>query len=261
MNSSRSRLVTFAATCGLVLSLAACASSIEVALPSNAATTSGTASSAPTPPASNSSASSTSSDSTTPTVDALTQQITANFNRAKSAHLVGTYTKDGETRKLDISGAVDGSNQRTVLTIDKDNVKAEIRTVGDRVYVNGNEGYYRTSGVPSSRAKQVAGRWLSVPAITAGSLTKEFSLRTIFTDLASNIAKSRNAGLTVTGSTRNGQKVWQAANAQTTIVVAADGSGRLVSASNNGLLNTQAYTFDQWDSAPTVEVPADAITT
>lgn len=196
-----------------------------------------------------------------PTAEDLTRQIAANFTTAKSAHLVATYTKNDETRTLDVSGTVDGSNQRTVLTINKDNVKAEIRTVDARVYVNGNEAYYRYSGVPSSRAKQVAGRWLSIPAASAASTTRDFTLRTIFSDLNSNLSRSESRGLTVTESSRDGKKIWQAANAQTTILVAADGSGRLLRASNKGLLNTQAYTFDQWDSAPTVDAPSNAVTT
>ena len=227
-------------------------SSIRVTLPSGVGTTTASTS---TP------SESTSSSAATPDAEELVRQIEANFDSAKSAHLHASYTKDDETRTLDIVGTTDGSNQRTLLTIDKNNVQAEIRTVAARVYVNGNAAYYQYSGASSSRAKQVANRWLSIPLSTAASMTKDFALGTIFTDLKSNISKSKIAGLTVTASTHNGQKVWRAANGRTTIVAAADGSGRLISASNDGLLNKQTYTFDQWDAAPTVDAPSNPITT
>ena len=267
MSSTPSRLVILAAASGLVLSLAACGSSIEVTLPSTATTTSTTTttSTSETPSTSDSPSTSdtpsTSAASATPSTDDLLQQVAANFTSAKSAHLVAVNKKAGETQTLDISGTVDGANQRTVLTIAPDNVKAEIRTVDGRVYVNGNAAYYRKSGATSTRAAQIAGRWLSVPAAQAASNTQKFTLKTVFAGLKSNISSSEIAGLTVTASTRNGQQVWQASNPRTTIVVAADGSGRLMSASHQGLGTSQSYEFDQWDSAPTVDAPANAITT
>lgn len=279
MNTRRSRLVTLVASPALLLSVAGCGSPVDISLPSGATATSTTSpatstssTSAPSSPTSD--ATSTSSDATTsagtstsssaastPSAEDVVRQLTTNFNSAKSAHLHATSTKGDETRVLDISGTIDGSNQRTVLTIDKDNVKAEIRTVKARVYVNGNEGYYRYSGVSSARAKQVAGRWLSIPASTAASTTKDFTLASIFASLKSNISGSEARGLTVTASTRDGQNVWQASNAQTTVVVAADGSGHLLYAANNGLLSDQSYTVDQWNAAPTVEAPSNPITT
>lgn len=263
MTGSRSRGAFLAAASAVVLSVAGCGSSVKVTLPSGATHTRTSATSSPsTTSTSEAPPSGTSSSPTaTPSPEDLLQEITGNFGAAKSAHLVATYTKNDETRTLDVSGTVDGSNQRTVLTINKDNVKAEIRTVAARVYVNGNEAYYRYSGVPSNRAKQVAGRWLSIPASTAAATTRDFTLQAIFTDLKSKLRTSQTAGLVVTSSTHNGQQVWRASNSQTTIVVAADGSGRLLSASNDGLLNDQSYTFDQWDSAPTVDAPSNSMTT
>lgn len=252
MSSRRSGLVTVAGAAALALGVGGFGSSIRVTLPSGVGTTTASTS---TP------SESTSSSAATPDAEELVRQIEANFDSAKSAHLHASYTKDDETRTLDIVGTTDGSNQRTLLTIDKNNVQAEIRTVAARVYVNGNAAYYQYSGASSSRAKQVANRWLSIPLSTAASMTKDFALGTIFTDLKSNISKSKIAGLTVTASTHNGQKVWRAANGRTTIVAAADGSGRLISASNDGLLNKQTYTFDQWDAAPTVDAPSNPITT
>lgn len=268
MSNLRPRLCTVAALAALALTVAGCSTSVDVTLPSAASTTAATSPTSSSPSSSTSSSSEPSSTSSaptsasgTPTAEDLVQQISANFNSAKSAHLHASYIKDDETRTLDIVGTTDGSNQRTVLTINKNNVQAEIRTVAARVYVNGNAAYYQYSGASSSRAKQVANRWLSIPLSTAASMTKDFALGTIFTDLKSNISKSKIAGLTVTASTHNGQKVWRAANGRTTIVAAADGSGRLISASNDGLLNKQTYTFDQWDAAPTVDAPSNPITT
>lgn len=240
----------------LAVLLTACGADLHVSVPATSVSTSSSS-----PSSSSSSTSSTPSSTPLPTATQIVQQVTGNFDKAKSAHVVADHTETGKHESIEISGTLDGTNQSAKFTIQPEQAVAQFLVVSARVYVNGNEAYYRKSGATDSRAKELAGRWVSIPVSSVHDYT-DITIGGMLKDLRTELQDEAEDDLQVSADSDNGQSVWKLTNDDTTVIVLADGSGRLVRAEHtNSSGEKETYAFDQWDAAPTVDAPSNPITT
>lgn len=254
----------------LALVLTGCGAQVQVTGPTGSTTsatsgtngTSGPTSAPTTGDSPTTSGSPTSTSGQLPSASQIVQQVQTRLGKAKSAHVVADHTENGTKQSIDIAGTVDGKNQAAKFGLEPGGIQAQFRMVDARVYVNGNAAYYRRSGATTSRANQLAGRWVSVPAARVSQFTDDLTINALLSDLRDNFDSSVVAGLSVSPGAQNGQPIWKLSDPKTSIVVLADGSGTLVSASHTSSSGEQEnYVFDQWDSVPVVQTPANPITT
>ena len=172
---------------------------------------------------------------------------------AKSGHLSGTVTQDGEKTSLDIAGTADGSNQKLEVGVGKG--KAEILTVGGKYFMSGDKAFWTEQTGDSKAAKLLVGKYVQVSAADAkdlGDLTLGAMLKEMFAE--KQLSTLEKLTSSVETRTEGGAKVW----------VASDGSGseiwvdpeteRLVKIVIAGD-QAGALTFDSWDAVKKVAAP------
>ena len=248
----------------LAFSLAACSSTTTVvATGTSTASQSGTSTSSETSsetpgPSSSTTASTTSSAVATPTVQSAVQQMTANFAKAKTASVVAEDIDGSDTIKIELAGTVDGTNQRGTIANNSATDAGSVKfiVVDGKQYINGDAAYYKSIG--SSKGATYAGKWVIAPE-SADENFKDLTLKSLFDEMESDFAASKTTKMKLTAVTENGESAWQIADSETTAVIAADGSGRLLRAEHKEDGKTAKYVFDQWDAVPPVTAPAGAI--
>ncbi len=172
---------------------------------------------------------------------------------AKSGHLSGTVTQDGEKMSLDIAGTADGSNQQLEVGVGKG--KAQILTVGGKHYMSGDQGFWTEQTGDPKAAKALLGKYVQISAadakdlsdLTLGAMLKEmFSEGELSTleKLTSSVETRTEGGAQVwVASDGSGSEIWVDPTTErlVKIVIAGEGAG--------------ALDFDSWDAAKKVATP------
>jgi len=172
---------------------------------------------------------------------------------AKSGHLSGTVTQDGEKTSLDIAGTADGKNQKLVVGVGKG--KAEILTVGGKYYMSGDEGFWTEQTGDAKAADLLVGKYVEITGSDAkelGDLSLGAMLKEMFED--SELSTLKTLTSSVETRTEDGAQVWVASDGSGSeiwvdpeterlvkIVVVGDDAGQL--------------SFDSWDAAKKVAAP------
>jgi hypothetical protein len=188
-----------------------------------------------------------------PSMGELYTKVRAASLAAKSGHLGGTVTQDGEKTSIDIAGTADGSNQKLEVGVGKG--KAEILTVGGKYYMSGDKDFWAEQTGDAKAAKLLVGKYVQISAADAkdlGDLTLGAMLEEMFAE--KQLSTLEKLTSSVETRTEDGAQVW----------VASDGSGseiwvdpkteRLVKIVIAGD-QAGALTFDSWDAVKKVAAP------
>ena len=192
-----------------------------------------------------------------PSAAGLYQQMRTSAAAAKSVHIKGAFTQNGQKLQIDVAGDRAGTNSR--VTVDDGNGAVEILTVNGRFYLKADAAYW-TKNASAAAAKLAAGKYVVVPAGSAAG-TDSLQVGTLLDQilakdmsavqkLNTNVDKTQVSGVPAFLITdkigSNGSKIY----------VSADGRGRLLrmeSPTDQGLLD-----FTQWDAvAPVGPPPGD----
>jgi hypothetical protein len=150
------RLVVSMLGCALALSLAACSQQTTASLyrvhddPALRAHTQATAQT-------------TSKD---PTVGQLWSSFQTSLAAAKSMRIAGTLHIDKKAATVDLSGTCDGSNGRSTITMDNQNL--EVTTVSGTYYVKANGAYWRAHGMAPAQIIEIGSRYLATTDAAMG---------------------------------------------------------------------------------------------
>ena len=205
-----------------------------------------------------SSSSSTTTVEKTPSASDLWTKARATALAAKSAHIAGQMTNDGETLVIDLAGTVDGKNQSLELSEGGDS-KVTIVTVGGKNYLSATEKFWADQ-VGADLAKNLQGKFVILPAAQAkefGDLTLKSLLTELFEDKGLSVLQSANAKVEKT--TVDGADAWKVSEK-----VGGDGAALVVAADEKATVlriegtkdSPGKLDFSEWDKVPALEAPA-----
>ncbi|CAN7487604.1 hypothetical protein LJR027_003159 [Terrabacter sp. LjRoot27] len=164
MNTFTTRVVAVSGAIAISLGAAACSKSETPA-------TGSTGSSASTPA---SASSSTTAASDAPEASDILDKAKTNALAATSGAFVGQVDQSGKTIKIDFKGTSDGKTADIAIEMEGDG-KARVISVGDAVYIQGDETFWKKQGAPA--AVQKAGdKFIKAPS-SAASMTESLSLK------------------------------------------------------------------------------------
>ncbi|MFC7490787.1 MULTISPECIES: hypothetical protein [unclassified Knoellia] len=250
MNTVLRRCVPVLAASSLCVSLTACGGDSDTATevkPSTSASAS--ASAKPT-------------KAKAPAAGALYKQVRDAALSAKSAHVKGSFTEDGEKTSIDLSGTTDGKNQEASVTIGADGT-ATVRTVAGKYWVKGDSTFWTKSTGDAAAADAIGAKWIELPPEEAKGMadtTVSTLLKELFED--SDLGKLEAVLTSVKESTLDGAKVYVVTDKVAdngSLVTSADGKNRLLKLTGPKD-EPGELTFTEWDAvAPFAAPPAAEI--
>ena len=125
---------------------------------------------APSTPA----ASSSTTASDAPEASEILDKAKTNALAATSGAFVGQVDQSGKTIKIDFKGTSDGKTADIAIEMEGDG-KARVISVGDGVYIQGDETFWKKQGAPAS-VQKAGDKFIKAPA-SAGSMTQSLSLK------------------------------------------------------------------------------------
>ena len=173
---------------------------------------------------------------------------------AGSVHVAGAILSGGSPITLDLS-LLAGSGASGRLS--QNGLAFEVIRTGDTIYLKGSEAFYRQLAGPSA-ARQLAGRWVKVPANDKGfqSLAALTELRSLIDTTFANHGAPKKGPLT----TIDGQSAIAIADRAGggTIYVATTGLPYPVQVLG-GAASSGTVTFDRWNGPVPLTPPTGAI--
>jgi hypothetical protein len=168
MNTFTTRAVAVSGAIAISLGAAACSKSET---PSTGSTTT----SASTPADSGSSSTTAASGaSDAPEASDILDKAKTNALAATSGAFVGQVDQSGKTIKIDFKGTSDGKTADIAIEMQGDG-KARVISVGDAVYIQGDETFWKKQGAPTS-VQKAGDKFIQAPS-SAGSMTESLSLK------------------------------------------------------------------------------------
>jgi len=119
-------------------------------------------------------AASSSTTASAPVASEILSKAKANALAAKSGAFVGQVDQSGKTIKIDFKGTSDGKTADIAIEMEGDG-KARVISVGDGVYIQGDETFWKKQGAPAS-VQNAGDKFIKAPA-SAGSMTESLSLK------------------------------------------------------------------------------------
>lgn len=239
------RLVVSMLGCALALSLAACSQQTTASLyrvhddPALRAHTQATAQT-------------TSKD---PTVGQLWSSFQTSLAAAKSMRIAGTLHIDKKAATVDLSGTCDGSNGRSAITMDNQNL--EVTTVSGTYYVKANGAYWRAHGMAPAQIIEIGSRYLATTDATMG----QFNVRSILGSLKTTEPITDGMGVIAEKSSLTGRPVYlfsvRTRDGRMTIWV-TDTAYTLLKLRFESPDGTDELTFSEWNSPVSYQAPPPA---
>ena len=239
------RLVVSMLGCALALSLAACSQQTTASLyrvhddPALRAHTQATAQT-------------TSKD---PTVGQLWSSFQTSLAAAKSMRIAGTLHIDKKAATVDLSGTCDGSNGRSTITMDNQNL--EVTTVSGTYYVKANGAYWRAHGMAPAQIIEIGSRYLATTDATMG----QFNVRSILGSLKTTEPITDGMGVIAEKSSLTGRPVYlfsvRTRDGRMTIWV-TDTAYTLLKLRFESPDGTDELTFSEWNSSVSYQAPPPA---
>lgn len=127
-----------------------------------------------------------------PTAGALYKQLRASSLAAKSGHVKGNVSDEGETMAIDLAGAADGSNMEATFGAKEGTFT--LRAVAGKYWIKGDEKYWTTS-VGADAAKAVGAKWLAVPPGESKGMD-DTTLKSLLTEMFGDEDMSKLESLT-----------------------------------------------------------------
>ncbi len=119
-------------------------------------------------------AASSSTTASAPVASEILDKAKANALAAKSGAFVGQVDQSGKTIKIDFKGTSDGKTADIAIEMEGDG-KARVISVGDGVYIQGDETFWKKQGAPAS-VQKAGDKFIKAPS-SAGSMTQSLSLK------------------------------------------------------------------------------------
>ena len=163
MKTITTRVLAVSGAIAISLGAAACSKSETPAASSGSGSTS-----VSTPAASSSTTAS------APVASEILDKAKANALAAKSGAFVGQVDQSGKTIKIDFKGTSDGKTADIAIEMEGDG-KARVISVGDGVYIQGDETFWKKQGAPAS-VQKAGDKFIKAPS-SAGSMTQSLSLK------------------------------------------------------------------------------------
>ena len=168
MKTFTTRVVAVSGAIAISLGAAACSKS-----ETPATGTSSSASASASTPAGTTSSTTTQSTTGSQASDILDKAKT-NALAATSGAFVGQVDQSGKTIKIDFKGTSDGKTADIAIEMEGDG-KARVISVGDGVYIQGDETFWKKQGAPAS-VQKAGDKFIKAPA-SASSMTESLSLK------------------------------------------------------------------------------------
>ncbi|AKT51551.1 hypothetical protein [Arsenicicoccus sp. oral taxon 190] len=162
------------------------------------------------------------------------------LERASSVRAVGTLNQGGTPMTFDLAGALYGLNARGKVSVGSSEVF-------DLVRVDGRS-YVRSPGATGS----ARGRYVRLSDATSDQLGA-LDLAQIVGTVHRVVASSRGGGIRPV--TYEGQEATELTSGSARLVVAGDGSGRLLQLDASAGQDTGTIAFSQWSEVPPVVPP------
>ena len=239
------RLVVSMLGCALALSLAACSQQTTASLyrvhddPALRAHTQATAQT-------------TSKD---PTVGQLWSSFQTSLAAAKSMRIAVTLHIDKKAATVDLSGTCDGSNGRSTITMDNQNL--EVTTVSGTYYVKANGAYWRAHGMAPAQIIEIGSRYLATTDATMG----QFSVSSILGSLKTTEPITDGMGVIAEKSSLTGRPVYlfsvRTRGGRMTIWV-TDTAYTLLKVRFESPDGTDELTFSEWNAPISYQAPPPA---
>ena len=239
------RLVVSMLGCALALSLAACSQQTTASVyrvhddPALRAHTQATAQT-------------TSKD---PTVGQLWSSFQTSLAAAKSMRIAGTLHIDKKAATVDLSGTCDGSNGRSAITMDNQNL--EVTTVSGTYYVKANGAYWRAHGMAPAQIIEIGSRYLATTDATMG----QFNVSSILGSLKTTEPITDGMGVIAEKSSLTGRPVYlfsvRTRDGRMTIWV-DDTAYTLLKLRFESPDGTDELTFSEWNSPVSYQAPPPA---
>ncbi|WP_353951616.1 hypothetical protein V6K52_18630 [Knoellia sp. S7-12] len=122
-----------------------------------------------------------------PTASALYQQSRDSALAAKSGHVKGSFTEDGESTAIDIAGSVDGANQQATISTPQGEVT--MLTVGGKFWIKGDRKYW-TESIDADAAKAIGAKWLVVPPAEVKDMG-DTTIKNLLTEMYADASMSK----------------------------------------------------------------------
>jgi hypothetical protein len=164
MQTITTRVLAVSGAIAISLGAAACSKSET---PAAGPSSSGSAS-ASTPAATSSTTAS------APVASEILDKAKANALAATSGAFVGQVDQSGKTIKIDFKGTSDGKTADIAIEMEGDG-KARVISVGNGVYIQGDETFWKKQGAPAS-VQKAGDKFIQAPA-SAGTMTQSLSLK------------------------------------------------------------------------------------
>jgi hypothetical protein len=177
--------------------------------------------------------------------------IRAAVTSAKSVHVIGSGTSDGQAMKLDLRLATDsGQGSMTVQGL-----SFELIRIGDKAYIKGDEAFWRNIGQEAA-GKLVGDRWLLVSTTDSNfaGLLQLTDINQMVNGVLEDHGELKNEGET----TVDGQSAVRIVDTTEggTLFVAATGPAYPVKLDSK---DEGSISFSEWDESFDVEAPEDVI--
>jgi hypothetical protein len=164
MKTITTRVIAVSGAIAISLGAAACSKSET---PAAGPSSSGSAS-ASTPAATSSTTAS------APVASEILDKAKTNALAATSGAFVGQVDQSGKTIKIDFKGTSDGKTADIAIEMAGDG-KARVISVGNGVYIQGDETFWKKQGAPAS-VQKAGDKFIQAPA-SAGTMTQSLSLK------------------------------------------------------------------------------------
>ena len=190
-----------------------------------------------------------------PTVGQLWSSFQTSLAAAKSMRIAGTLHIDKKAATVDLSGTCDGSNGRSTITMDNQNL--EVTTVSGTYYVKANGAYWRAHGMAPAQIIEIGSRYLATTDATMG----QFNVSSILGSLKTTEPITDGMGVIAEKSSLTGRPVYlfsvRTRDGRMTIWV-TDTAYTLLKLRFESPDGTDELTFSEWNSPVSYQAPPPA---
>jgi hypothetical protein len=197
----------------------------------------------------------TSGAAVTPSAAVVYQRVRTSGAAARSVHVRGDYTDNGQPLRLDGAGDRDGTTMR--LLVDFGSGGIEILMVRDDFYLKADTTFW-TRLDSAAVAKVAAGKYVKVPPGSAAGMGDFRVGKLLDRVFAEDVSSADKLNTAVQATTVDGVPAYlmtTRVGGEAKIYVSADGRARLLRTTG---AKTGTLDFTEWDSvAPTIAPPED----
>jgi len=190
-----------------------------------------------------------------PTVGQLWSSFQTSLAAAKSMRIAGTLHIDKKAATVDLSGTCDGSNGRSTITMDNQNL--EVTTVSGTYYVKANGAYWRAHGMAPAQIIEIGSRYLATTDAAMG----QFNVSSILGSLKTTEPITDGMGVIAEKSSLTGRPVYlfsvRTRDGRMTIWV-TDTAYTLLRLRFESPDGTDELTFSEWNAPVSYQAPPPA---